>query len=706
MSDTSSPSAQTSTQRSAQLHWSDDGQPISTQFDDVYFSRADGLAETRYVFLQHNRLSERWQALATQGTTDFTIGETGFGTGLNFLAAWQLWQQLAPQQATLHFVSVEKYPLSKTDLSQALALWPELAPLARMLIDAYPGHTGQGFHRLHFDQGRVQLTLIIDEASAGFEQLLRSDHPLHQTDNAKIDAWFLDGFAPSKNPEMWRDELFDQIARLSCRGTSLATFTAAGIVRRGLQRVGFAVEKVPGFGHKREMVRADMTQTPATPSADDFPSGAFNARHLTPWYLPRHSEDPADREPAAAETPRQAVVIGGGLAGCHTARALAQRGWQVTLVEQHPTLAREGSGNPQGILYAKLSPKQEALAQFNLAALQFAQRYYQPLWQTLDPDFGAQCGVLQLAHTPKEAELQASLVQAYSHSPAFVQFVDAAQASDIAGINLQQSGLFFPAAGWIHPPSLCQYLVAHEHITVITHTTVSKLQREDNAWQLFDEQQQLIAQAPVTVIATANHCLQLPQTQHLPLRAIRGQVSVLPASEHSGEMNTVICGEGYVAPAHNQRHCLGATFNLKDTATELRAEDHRHNLDNLEAHIPDLYARFAGLDANTLEGRVAFRCSSRDYLPLAGPTPKLPQFEDDYQLLRKNAKASIPTAGSYWPGLYTNVGHGSRGLAYTPLCAELVAAQICGTPLPVSRTLATALNPARFIIRELIRNQR
>lgn len=679
----------------ASLQWNEQGQPISEQFDDVYFSKVSGLEETRYVFLQHNRLRERWQQLNPANTPYFVIGETGFGTGLNFLAAWQLWREVAPRDAHLHFVSVEKYPLSQTDLAQALSLWPQLGPLAEALQKAYPAVPSRGFHRLTFDGGRVQLTLIIDEASTGFEQLQHSHHPLYWRRGAHVDAWFLDGFAPAKNPDMWRDELFATITRLSHRGTTAATFTAAGIVKRGLKAAGFTVQKVPGFGHKRDMVRADMRAPAPEPDANDFPSGAFNAPYPAPWATPRESKARG----------RQAIVIGGGLAGCHTARALAERQWQVTLIEQHDQLATEGSGNPQGILYAKLSPKQESLAQFNLVSLQHAQRLYTPLWRELGTDFGAQCGVIQLAHTPKEAALQDSLRPNYSCWPEFVRFLDADQISTTAGIQTKHSGLFFPNAGWIHPPTLCRYLVDHPAIDVVTNTRVAALELLDEGWQLKDPQWKTVAQAAVVVIASAHHSRQFAQTEQLPLKPIRGQVTYLPASDSSCDLKTVLCSEGYIAPAHGQQHCLGATFNLKDSDQQLRPADHQHNLDNLQHYTPDLYRRFSPPDSEQLDGRVAFRCSTRDYLPLAGPAPQIEVFLQDYALLRKNAKASVPQAGTYWPGLYLNVGHGSRGLAYTPLCAELVAAQICGEPLPLPRDLCTALNPARFIIRDLIRNK-
>lgn len=228
----------------AQLHWDDQGQPLSSTYDDVYFSRLSGLEETRYVFLQHNRLAERFAAL--QAGECLVVGETGFGTGLNFLCTWQLFRLHAPANACLHFISVEKFPLQVGDLQQALALWPELNELAGALQSLYPALL-DGAQSIHLDEGRVRLSLLVGDAA---EQLAGLD--------ARVDAWFLDGFAPAKNPEMWTDALFQQLARLSAPGATLATFTSAGFVRRGLQAAGFAMQRSKGFGFKRQMLSGQL----------------------------------------------------------------------------------------------------------------------------------------------------------------------------------------------------------------------------------------------------------------------------------------------------------------------------------------------------------------------------------------------------------------------------------------------------------------
>ncbi len=247
----------------ANIRWGEQRTPISTQFEDVYFSQFDGLAETQYVFIHHNRLKERWERLDTSSTCQFIIAETGFGTGLNFLASCQAWQQYAPADAKLHFISMEKYPLHHNDLQTALSHWPSLQVLSQQLMKDYPSEFFEGHHfeGLHFEGlhaitiNNITLHLLIGDIADCLPKLATGAYPIiGDNSTLKVDAWFLDGFAPAKNPDMWTKTLFDTMQALSRPGSSFATFTAAGAVRRELQASGFQVEKVPGFGQKREML--------------------------------------------------------------------------------------------------------------------------------------------------------------------------------------------------------------------------------------------------------------------------------------------------------------------------------------------------------------------------------------------------------------------------------------------------------------------
>ena len=223
------------TLQQAQLEWHDN-QPYSREFGDVYFSSDSGLDETHYVFLAHNQLKQRWENFTQD---HFTITETGFGTGLNFLCAWKLWREIAAPNARLHFISTEKYPLNIHDLQKALSLWPSLKALSDALIQQYP-LVSKAWHRLIFDEGRVMLTLLIGDANASLPKL-----------KGVVDAWFLDGFSPAKNPNMWQTSLFEEMATHSHSETTFATFTSAGDIRRGIQNAGFQVSKASGFGEKK-----------------------------------------------------------------------------------------------------------------------------------------------------------------------------------------------------------------------------------------------------------------------------------------------------------------------------------------------------------------------------------------------------------------------------------------------------------------------
>ena len=210
------------------------GAPRSKQFNDVYFSDKDGLAETRHVFLDGNDLPQ-----AFAGKDEFVIAETGFGTGLNFLAVWDLFSRVRSERQKLHFISVEKYPLCSDEIDAALEHFEVLNEGREALVSVYPDEPCDVFE---YDFGGVKLTIYFGDVVDGLKRC-----------DARVNAWFFDGFKPATNPEMWRDAVFEQVGRLSRAGTTFSTFTSAGFVRRGLDRVGFDVKRVSGFRYKRHM---------------------------------------------------------------------------------------------------------------------------------------------------------------------------------------------------------------------------------------------------------------------------------------------------------------------------------------------------------------------------------------------------------------------------------------------------------------------
>lgn len=655
---------------SATLDWRQDDTgeaPHSTRYEDVYFSRQDGRAETEHVFIQHNHLPERfatWQA-----SRPFVIGETGFGTGLNMLCAWACFDRHAPGEARLHLVSTEKHPLTRSDLQRALAVWPDFAERAHVLVEQWPEPV-VGVHRLVLDK-RVTLDLHFGDSA---ERLSRLD--------GRVDAWFLDGFAPAKNPDMWQPDLFEAMAARSHPGATFATFTCAGFVKRGLKAAGFTWEKVPGFGRKREMLRGRI-DTPLTDAS----------RQATPWFMP----------PAVLPA-RHVAVIGAGLAGSSLAEALARRGVQVTLIDRQRPGAG-ASGNRQGALYVKLAAETNLQSRFYLAGLLYTQRWL----KRLDPhrDLWQDTGVLQLAMNDKEVQRQTRFVANHPLPASLVEQVDAQTASERAGTRLEHGGLDYPAAGWVRPAALCQRLAASVGIHFRQGNVIS-LARGAEGWQLvLDDGEALIADQ--VVVATAWQALQFSQLDWLPLRPIRGQVSELPVLADIPPLTRVVCAGGYAPPPVDNRQCLGATFAPGETATDLREADHAANLAELRHMLPAYAAALTEASdvANpaSISGRVGLRAASPDKSPYAGPVPVSERWLTDYASLGKDARRIPPTPGPHHPGLWVCAAHGSRGLASAPLCAEVIASRICNEPQPLERELADHLHPGRRLIADLVRGK-
>lgn len=643
----------------AELDWDANGQPQSRQYGDVYFSRLSGMAETEHVFLLPNGLAERFAAL--EAGQRLVIGETGFGTGLNFLCAWALFEHSAPEGAGLHFISVEKHPLCHADLQRALALWPDLQTQATQLLDQYVA-VNPGFQQLRF--GPVVLTLLVGDALECLGSL-----------DAKVDAWFLDGFAPAKNPDMWQPALFEQLARLSSPGATLATFTSAGSVRRALQAAGFEVKRIAGFGQKWESLQGRLLAPAQQPGP--------------PWFA----------RPAFKPAQRKALVIGAGLAGCASAASLAARGWQVTLLERHGDIAEEGSGNPQGVLYLKLSAHGTTLSQLVVSGFGYTRRLLHDLQQCQQWDA---CGVLQIAFDEKERLRQAALSDAFP--PRLLRAVTRQEAEQLAGVALDNGGLFYPDAGWAHPPSLCRRMIEHPAIEVRCLRNPLQLRRAGALWQAVADDE-VLAEAPVVILAGAADTARFTQSAWLPLKRIRGQISELQATESSAVLRTVLCAKGYVAPPREGLHTLGASFNFAETDPRPSEAEHRDNLEMLEQISVDLFQRLQASEQSLeeLKGRVAYRCTSPDYLPIVGPLADPAAFADAYAVLAKDAR-QVPDLPCPWlDGLYVNTAHGSRGLITAPLSGELLAAWIDDEPLPVPRAVAEACHPNRFLLRKLVR---
>ena len=644
----------------ADLDWKDNRTPVSKKFGDVYYSADDGLAESRFVFLQNNNLPQDWS-----GRDLYCIGETGFGTGLNFLATWDLWRKTQSPGARLHYVSVEAFPLTKKDMARALAPWAELAQLAEILLNAYP-EPHQGFHRIHVSDD-VTLTLLVGDAAGMLGEL-----------EAQIDAWFLDGFAPACNPDMWSGDVFREVARLSGADAKLATFTVAGDVRRGLSDVGFEVRKVNGFGRKREMCVAHY-------------AGKKPESKIPPWYQMG--------APHAGE--KRAVILGGGVAGAASAFAFARRGWQVTLVERRDGLAQEGSGNPSGIVMPRLNIEETSDSLFYTEAYRYALQAFESL-APLGVNYTS-CGVLQLPRNPQEQRRFETMVERSILPPALMRMISAKEASEIAGVDVGSPALYLPKSGELRPDSLCSALV--QNVDVECQVEVDTIDRRHDQWTLLDVRGASRHKAPICILANGIEASHMRPASWMPLQAFRGQMSFVAQTERSRSLKSIISQGHYVMPARDGTNALGATYDKTSTRQtrqrqSVKRSDHEKNIRGIEAMLPGL---LADVDLDRVLGRAALRCSTPDHHPVIGPVADEAFYRESYANLRHGPQFDFPAAQAH-QGLFAHVALGSRGLTTALLGAELMVSQLCGEPWPVERSVALALHPGRFLVRQIKRS--
>ena len=613
----------------ARLQWSDDGSLLSLDYGDIYFQRRKGLEESRYVFLERNDLLARFRGLENDS---FHIAELGFGSGLNFLLTAQLFAKTAPSSARLVYAAVEKHPVRREDLERIYSHFD--LPDAAALLNQYPPLVG-GFHHMQFCGGRIRLMLLLGDVAEILPGVAGA-----------FDAWYLDGFAPAKNPAMWEENIFPLIAARTKPGGTLATFSAARHVRSGLETAGFAVEKIKGYGVKRVMTVARM-------------------KGDKPLPVPR----------------KTIAVLGAGIAGCAAAYALKMRGHDVTLIDRSG-IAQETSGNPVGILYPKLTVDPSPLGRFHSHAFCFTRQLVRdlalPSWR--------ECGVIHLDLDKEGAERTRELLARNEFPPDF------AAAAHYGG----HSGLEQPLAGMLSPPEFCAALA--KGVQVKFGDAVMGLRQTAGGWEILGGSG-VISSADIVVVAQGFGSKDFAQTEWLPLQSLRGQVTYLRPTLESQKLDKIICHDGYITPATGGLHYIGATFQKENPGvSETRAEDDAENLEKLNRCLPHLKLSAAEIAGS----RAGYRATTPDKLPMIGPAPDYEAFRENFGALRTGKKMTTEDP-SYISGLYFTTGFGAHGLSGAPLAGDIIAAMISGEPLPVPQSLMEHLLPERFIFRGLKR---
>ena len=658
----------------AKIHFNQENTPVSDKFDDVYFSNQDGLAETHYVFLEGNQLWERW---VNYQEAHFVIAETGFGTGLNFFAVTTLFREFRQKHPDsplkrLYFTSFEKYPLPLDALQQAHLAYPKFSHLAQHL-QQYWLNPIQGCYRFHFDE--TSLDLWFGDVAENLPQL--GDYM-----NSKIDAWFLDGFAPSKNPDMWNEQLYQQMFRFTKPQGTFATFTAASAVRKGLENAGFNIKKRKGFGKKRECLSGQKTQEKPT---------ALSA----PWF---HSQ-PANLNK------QDIAIIGGGIASLCTAISLVKRGAKITIYCEAEQTALNASGNKQGAFYPQLSDDNERNIRFYIHAFAYGHQFLQWAIQQQIEFEHEFCGVALCAYNEK-AESKLNKIAKLNLPSDLYQSLNQTELSEKVGLPLPFGGAFIPQGAWLAPRQLVQHTFAFlekQGIQIKTLQKVTALSQTENGWQITTAENKTFCHE-VVVLANGHKLTEFEQTQKLPLYPVRGQVSQIPTSEKLLKLKTVLCYDGYLTPVDQAKtsHCIGASH-VRDNATrEFSLTEQQENQQKIQQNIPEEWTKEVDTSGNL--ARIGVRCSVRDLTPMMGAVPHFSAQQVQYQNLfnLRRRKQPIEQAENY-PNLYLIGALGSRGLTSAPFLGETLASLIYGEPLPMSEDLIHNLMPNRSWVRRWLK---
>ncbi|MGC6358813.1 bifunctional tRNA (5-methylaminomethyl-2-thiouridine)(34)-methyltransferase MnmD/FAD-dependent 5-carboxymethylaminomethyl-2-thiouridine(34) oxidoreductase MnmC [Bisgaard Taxon 45] len=659
----------------ADVHFNAENTPVSVQFDDVYFSNQDGLAESRYIFQEGNQLWQRWQQ-----TTDahFVIAESGFGTGLNFFAVTQRFREfrLAYPNAPLKrlfFISFEKYPLPLAQLKLAHQAYPAFQSLAQQL-QRYWLDPIVGCYRFHFAE--TTLDLWFGDIMENLPQL--GDYMCN-----KIDAWFLDGFAPSKNPQMWQDTLYQQMYRYTKAQGTFSTFTAASAVRKGLENAGFTVTKRKGYGKKRECLQGIKAQ-PHSPTIQ------------APWAL-FHS---ADLTPNA-----DIAIIGGGVASVFSALSLIERGAKVTLYCEDALLASNASGNKQGAFYPQLSDDDLRYIRFYIHAFAYGQqRFNWAIEQGIEFEHDC-CGVALCAYDDKSA-VKLAKISALHLPPSLYQPLSQQALSEKVGLPLPCDGGWIAQGAWLSPQQFVQNtfaFLAQHGVVIKTQQNITALERQASHWLLKTEQGATFTH-PVVVLANGHKLTQFSQTKALPLYPVRGQVSEIATSCQLKKLNAVICYDGYLTPmANSHTHCLGASHLRDNDDRSFSLQEQQENQQKIQTNLASV-DWVNEVDTSNHQARIGIRCAVRDRIPMLGNVPDFEQQLTDYHNLYnlRRRKQAIKQAAQY-PNLFLIGALGSRGLTSAPLLAEILASLIYNEPLPVSEDILHQLNANRSWIRKLLK---
>lgn len=617
----------------------------SDEYQDIYFSREGGLEEKKYVFLDANDAENRFR-----NSDRIRILELGFGAGLNFTVTVEKWIQCRKPGSVLEYFSIEKNPVPISILEEFYSSLNAAPEVKFSLLEKYK-YIKKGLNKLIFNEYGVSLFLIADDLSDALNEVQDDIH-----------IFFLDGFSPSKNPEMWSEPVFLKMAELSVNGSSFSTYSCASFVRRNAEAAGFSIETLKGFGRKKKMLRGFIRK-------DNEKIKNFNYFSIS-------------KERICSEV----AILGAGLAGCSLAYDLAKKGIRSRIFDRGTVPASEGSGNPAGIFNPKLALGKNEISLLSIYGYMHFQRRLSELQNYLNEDVFRRTGVFHILSREEEDKAErmigiSGLENRFSRR------------SDLYGLP----GILFPESGWISPAFLCQlYLELSSGFAVTSFgTEIESAETDGQKWLLKASGSETVFETENLVLANAFDISRFPFMSEIPFRRNRGQIIYFPSSLMKKDIqNTVMYDEGYFIPA-GRISVIGTVYDHHNFRTELNSEDSVSLLRKFASYFTD-YMEVPG----AFQGRVGFRAWLPDHLPVCGPVPDWEFYKSAYSRTVRGGRGDTAEP-KYQKGLYVLSGLASRGMLFSSILSEYLSSVMTGESFPMDRKMCDSVHPARFLLRKM-----
>ena len=526
---------------------------FSEEFDDLYSSAKGAVAECNHVFIKGNNLNERFENLGDN--SKFYIGEIGFGIGINFLTTCKSWLDHTKQNQVLEFYSFDKYLFRLSDFKTLNVSCPDLKEYISELERNYPRNI-QGAQKISLFGGRIILNLIIGEIDNTQEYIKLMD---------KVDAWYFDGFSPSKNPDLWSIKLFKCIHKSCHENTTFSTYTSSGLVKNNLTESGFNHSRAMGFSDKRHMLKGTV-----------------------------------DTQLKKNTSNTKVAVIGSGIAGCVLSYTLAKKGIEVDLYEKSDSICSGASSHELLVTYPRLSAHDTAFGSFTLHSYIFATNFY----KQLKTDTWKKTGVIILNHDAATEKRQSSLLEKRADGEIY-RYIDPDEASEISGIDIKLNGLIYEDAGYILPEEMCKFLIESPKINIFTSSHIKSIKKNREVFNLNIGKKKFEYQN--VCVCAGSETANIVDIDGISIK--RGQVTHIESLDNISRIKLPICAKGYISPRVNNIHLVGSSYSDSED-TDLSEEEHLYNLNNLKLVIDD--------EMNVITGQTGHRAVSKDHMPVVG----------------------------------------------------------------------------------------